>query len=80
MARQHGIDPDGGTAHVYAMGEGGPGAELHVLERPDLPPARQGAGGEQAAAAIRFHGDSIAGRLAETSAATTGGEQDLVPI
>jgi glyoxalase family protein len=31
--------------HVYAMGEGGPAAELHVVEQKDLPAARQGAGG-----------------------------------
>ncbi|MCX7789233.1 MAG: VOC family protein, partial [Chloroflexaceae bacterium] len=31
--------------YVYAMGPGGPGAELHVAEQPDLPPARPGAGG-----------------------------------
>ena len=31
--------------HVYEMGPGGPGAELHVAVRPDLPIARQGAGG-----------------------------------
>ena len=31
--------------HVFAMGEGGPAAELHVIEGKDLPPARQGAGG-----------------------------------
>jgi glyoxalase family protein len=31
--------------HVYEMGEGGPGAELHVAVRPDLPPAQPGAGG-----------------------------------
>ena len=31
--------------HVYEMGEGGPGAELHVAVQPDLPAARQGAGG-----------------------------------
>ena len=30
---------------VYEMGSGGPGAELHVAGQPDLPPARQGAGG-----------------------------------
>ncbi len=30
---------------VYEMGPGGPGAELHVAEQRDLPPARQGAGG-----------------------------------
>jgi glyoxalase family protein len=31
--------------HVYEMGPGGPGAELHVAIQPDLPVARQGAGG-----------------------------------
>ncbi len=33
------------TVHVYEMGPGGPGAELHVAVQPDLPVARQGAGG-----------------------------------
>lgn len=37
--------PDGvGTTHVFEMGPGGPGAELHVAVQPGLPPARQGAG------------------------------------
>ena len=31
--------------HVFAMGEGGPAAELHVIEQKDAPVARQGAGG-----------------------------------
>ncbi len=31
--------------HVFAMGEGGAAAELHVVEQKDLPIARQGAGG-----------------------------------
>jgi glyoxalase family protein len=31
--------------HVFAMGEGGPPAELHVIEQKDLQEARQGAGG-----------------------------------
>jgi glyoxalase family protein len=31
--------------HVYEMGSGGPGAELHIAVEPSLPPARQGAGG-----------------------------------
>jgi glyoxalase family protein len=31
--------------HVYEMGDGGPHAELHVATQPDLPVARQGAGG-----------------------------------
>ena len=30
---------------VFAMGEGGPAAELHVIEQKDLAVARQGAGG-----------------------------------
>ncbi|MBA3657701.1 MAG: ring-cleaving dioxygenase [Gemmatimonadaceae bacterium] len=33
------------TIHVYEMGKGGPHAELHVAEQPDLPSARLGAGG-----------------------------------
>jgi len=31
--------------HVFAMDSGGPGAELHVVVEPNLPPARTGAGG-----------------------------------
>ncbi|RJL07120.1 ring-cleaving dioxygenase [Paracoccus aestuarii] len=38
--------PDGqGQVHVFQMGEGGAAAELHVAVQPDLPQARQGAGG-----------------------------------
>jgi glyoxalase family protein len=33
------------TVHVYSMGDGGPAAELHVAVQPDVPVARQGAGG-----------------------------------
>jgi glyoxalase family protein len=33
------------NVHVFEMGPGGPGAELHVAVQPDLPVARQGAGG-----------------------------------
>ncbi|NEU10558.1 ring-cleaving dioxygenase [Methylobacterium sp. BTF04] len=33
-----------GEVQVYAMGQGGPAAELHLLSQPDLPAARQGAG------------------------------------
>jgi glyoxalase family protein len=33
------------SVHVYEMGEGGAGAELHVAVQPGLPAARQGAGG-----------------------------------
>jgi len=35
----------GAHIHVFAMGEGGPAAELHVLEQKDGPVAQQGAGG-----------------------------------
>jgi glyoxalase family protein len=38
-------DAGGKTVEVYAMGPGGPAAELHVLEDPGAQPARQGAGG-----------------------------------
>jgi glyoxalase family protein len=36
---------DGVQVHVFAMGAGGPSAELHVAEQRDMPMARQGAGG-----------------------------------
>ncbi|HEV2527062.1 MAG TPA: ring-cleaving dioxygenase [Thermomicrobiales bacterium] len=35
----------GSTIHVYEMGPGGPGAELHVAVEPGLPVGQQGAGG-----------------------------------
>ncbi|MDC7784121.1 ring-cleaving dioxygenase [Rhodoplanes sp. TEM] len=35
----------GSRTHVYAMGPGGPAAELHVAVEPDLPAAGPGAGG-----------------------------------
>ncbi len=35
----------GAITHVFEMGAGGPHAELHVAVQPDLPDARQGAGG-----------------------------------
>ena len=40
-------DPDNDqySVHVFAMGEGGAAAELHVSERPDLPFVQPGAGG-----------------------------------
>jgi glyoxalase family protein len=37
--------PEGGAVRVYEMAGGGPHAELHVAVQPELPPARQGAGG-----------------------------------
>ncbi len=36
---------DENNVHVYAMGEGGPAAELHVAVEPGAPPVRPGAGG-----------------------------------
>ncbi len=38
-------DNPGTQVHVFEMGGGGPHAELHVAVQPDLPVARQGAGG-----------------------------------
>jgi glyoxalase family protein len=40
-----GPGPNAQRIHVYEMGDGGPGAELHVAEEPHLQPARGGAGG-----------------------------------
>ncbi|GAU85234.1 ring-cleaving dioxygenase [Bosea sp. BIWAKO-01] len=34
-----------GDIHVFKIGDGGPAAELHVAVEPDLPQAREGAGG-----------------------------------
>ncbi|MGH7483833.1 MAG: ring-cleaving dioxygenase [Longimicrobiales bacterium] len=43
--REYGHPSDGAAVHVFAMAEGGAHAELHVAVQPDLPVARQGAGG-----------------------------------
>jgi len=45
MRRVRDYAAHGAHIHVFAMGEGGPAAELHVLEQKDFPVARQGAGG-----------------------------------
>ncbi len=45
MRRVRDYAAHGADIHVFAMGEGGPAAELHVIEQKDLPAARQGAGG-----------------------------------
>jgi len=37
-------DAPSATIHVFEMGEGGPGAELHVRVEPDLAQAQAGAG------------------------------------
>ncbi len=39
------LGPEGHAVVVFETGAGGPGTKVHVAERPDLPPARQGAGG-----------------------------------
>jgi glyoxalase family protein len=45
MRRARDYAAHGAQIHVFAMGEGGPAAELHVLEDKDSGVARQGAGG-----------------------------------
>ena len=45
MRRVRDYAAHGAQVHVFAMGEGGPAAELHVLEDKNSPLARQGAGG-----------------------------------
>lgn len=49
--------PRDGMAHVFSMGEGGLAAELHVQVQPDLPQAKQGAGGVHHVA-FRCQGES----------------------
>jgi len=45
MRRLRDYAAHGAQIHVFAMGEGGPAAELHVIEDKDSPVAHQGAGG-----------------------------------
>lgn len=45
LARSYAHPEGDGEVHVFAMGEGGPAAELHVAERPKLDMAQPGAGG-----------------------------------
>jgi glyoxalase family protein len=45
MRRVRDYAAHGAHIHVFAMGEGGPAAELHMIEAKNLPVARQGAGG-----------------------------------
>ncbi|SNB70474.1 glyoxalase family protein [Arboricoccus pini] len=45
MRHERDFETEGtGRVHVFAMGEGGPAAELHIRVEPELPRARQGAG------------------------------------
>jgi glyoxalase family protein len=45
MRRMGDYAAHGAHIHVFAMGEGGPAGELHVIEQKDLQEARQGSGG-----------------------------------
>lgn len=48
----------GGTALIYEMGEGGPGRQVWVIEEPDKPVARLGAGGvHHVAFRVADHGE-----------------------
>ncbi len=68
--------PDGkGDVHVFAMGDGGPAAELHVAVQPGLPIARQGAGGVHHVAFRTPDLEGMAGwarRLAENRIPSSG--------
>ena len=60
--------------HVYEMGAGGAGAELHVAEQPGLPAASQGAGGVHHVAfrSADADYDAWADRLNETRTPNSG--------
>lgn len=67
-------DSSGDTTHVYAMGPGGPAAELHVAVEPRKPAARPGAGGVHHVAFRIADGDyeRWAERLDELSVRNSG--------
>jgi glyoxalase family protein len=67
-------DNPGTRVHVFEMGHGGPHAELHVAVQPDLPVARQGAGGVHHVAFRTPDGnyDGWAERLNEFSVPNSG--------
>jgi glyoxalase family protein len=61
MRRARDYAGPGAQVHVFAMGEGGLAAELHVIESRDEPMARQGAGGVHHVAfrtpdEVQYHG------------------------
>jgi glyoxalase family protein len=62
------------TVHVYAMGDGGPAAELHVAVRPAQPRAHPGAGGVHHVAFRTPDGeyDAWAQRLADLGVPNSG--------
>jgi glyoxalase family protein len=43
--REYAAPEDSGAVQVYAAGDGGPGAEVHLAVRPDLPLGQVGIGG-----------------------------------
>jgi glyoxalase family protein len=67
-------DNPGTRVHVFEMGNGGPHAELHVAVQPDLPVARQGAGGVHHVAfrTPDANYDAWAGRLNEFAVPNSG--------
>lgn len=68
-------EESGAEVHVYAMGEGGAAAELHVAVEPNLPPARSGAGGVHHVAFRTPNDDEYrawAERLAKLGVASSG--------
>jgi glyoxalase family protein len=64
----------GAETHVYEMGAGGLAAELHVAAEPELPSARQGAGGVHHVAFRTTDGDyeGWVNRLAEAHVPSSG--------
>ena len=64
----------GSETHVYEMDAGGPSAELHVAVEPELPSARQGAGGVHHIAFRTTLGDyeGWVNRLAEAHVPSSG--------
>ena len=70
-----GSGADASRVHVFAMGAGGPAAELHVRVEPDAPAAGQGAGGVHHVAfrtPDRAGLTAWAGRLAAAGVPTSG--------
>ena len=67
-------DNPGTRVHVFEMGSGGPHTELHVAVQPDLPVARQGAGGVHHVAfrTPDEHYDASAERLNEFNVPNSG--------
>jgi glyoxalase family protein len=73
LARQY-TARNASAVHVYEMGPGGPAGELHVAVEPDLPFARQGAGGAHHVALRTTSDDYDAwvARLAEAGIPSSG--------